>query len=125
VSPTVLVFDDDPNVLILLRTYFAGLGWRVEACAEAPAALELAGSDIPFDAVVCDLHFTPAHHGEGYEIMSRARRRRPRSAVLLFTGAAGDGVRDEALRHGADEVIAKPAPLARLREAALRAMKKP
>jgi CheY-like chemotaxis protein len=124
-SHTVLVFDDDPNVLVLLRTYFAGQGWRVEACAEASAALELAGSDIPFDAVVCDLHFTPAHQGEGYEIMSRARRRRPLSAVLLFTGAAGEGVRDEALRHGADEVIAKPAPLARLRDAALRAMKKP
>jgi CheY-like chemotaxis protein len=125
VSPTLLVFDDDENVLTLLRTYFGGLGWRVEACAEAEAALELADSDIPFDAVVCDLHFTPSHRGEGYEIMSRARRRRPRSAVLLFTGAAGESVRDEALRHGADEVIAKPAPLARLRDAALRAMKKP
>jgi len=37
----------------------------------------------------------------------------------------GEGVRDEALRRGADEVIVKPAPLARLRDAALRAMKKP
>ena len=74
--------------------------------------------------MICDLHFTGAHLGEGYEILSRARRRRPRSAVVLFTGAAGEGVREEALRRGADEVIAKPAPLARLRDAALRAMKK-
>jgi hypothetical protein len=34
-------------------------------------------------------------------------------------------VREEALRLGADEVIAKPAPLAQLRDAALRAMKSP
>jgi CheY-like chemotaxis protein len=122
---TLLVLDDDRNLLSLLRTYFGGLGWRVEGCAEAEAALRLTDSDLPFDAVICDLHFTPAHLGEGFEIVRRARRRRPHSAVLLFTGAPVESVREEALRHGADEVISKPAPLARLREAALRAMKKP
>ena len=124
-SRRLLVLDDDPNVLTLLRTYFGGLGWHVEACADADAGLSLADSEAPFDAVICDLHFTPAHGGEGYEIVDRARRRRPGAAVLLFTGAAGPGVREEALRRGADEVIAKPAPLARLRDAALRAMKTP
>jgi DNA-binding NtrC family response regulator len=125
VTYTLLVIDDDRNVLSILRTYFAGLGWRVEACAEVDAALRLADSDLPYDAVICDLHFSPAHLGEGFGIVSRARRRRPHCAVLLFTGAPAESVREEALRHGADEVIAKPASLARLREAALRAMKKP
>jgi CheY-like chemotaxis protein len=45
--------------------------------------------------------------------------------VLLFTGDTGALVREEALRRGADDVVLKPAPLARLRDAALRAMKKP
>jgi DNA-binding response OmpR family regulator len=121
---TLLLLDDDRNVLRLLRTYFGRLGWRVEASADADAALRLADSDLPYDAVICDLHFTPAHLGEGFEILSRARRRRPRSAVLLFTGVTGETVREEALRRGADEVIAKPAALAHLREAALRAMKR-
>ncbi len=124
-KPRLLVLDDDHNILALLRTYFGGLGWHVEACAEAATGLRLADSDAPFDAVICDLHFTAAHLAEGYEILSRARSRRPRSAVVLFTGAAGQGVREEALRCGADEVVPKPAPLARLREATLRAMKKP
>jgi CheY-like chemotaxis protein len=125
VSHRLLVLDDDHNILALLRTYFRGQGWQVDACAEAQGALQLADSDAPFDAVICDLHFTSTHLAEGYEIVSRARRRRPHSAVLLFTGAVSEGVREEALRRGADEVIAKPAPLARLRDAALRAMKKP
>jgi len=124
VNHTLLVLDDDRNVLSLLRTYFGGLGWRVETSADAVAALRLADSDLSYDAVICDLHFTPAHLGEGFEIVSRARRRRPLSAVLLFTGVPAESVREEALRRGADEVIAKPAPLARLRDAALRAMKK-
>ena len=122
---TLLVLDDDRNVLSVLGTYFGGLGWRVETSADAEAALRLADSDLPYDAVICDLHFTPAHLGEGFEIVSRARRRRPLSAVLLFTGVFAESVREEALRRGADEVIAKPAPLARLRDAALRAMKEP
>jgi CheY-like chemotaxis protein len=125
VAPRLLVLDDDQNILALLRTYFGRLGWHVEACAEASAGLHLVDSDASFDAVICDLHFTGAHLGEGYEILTRARRRRPHSAVLLFTGAAGEGIREEALRRGADEVIAKPVPLAHLRDAALRAMKKP
>jgi CheY-like chemotaxis protein len=122
---TLLVLDDDRNVLSLLRTYFGGLGWRVETSADASAALQLAESDLPYDALICDLHFTPAHLGEGFEILSRARRRRPHSAVLLFTGVPAESVREEALRRGADEVISKPAPLALLRDAALRAMKTP
>jgi DNA-binding response OmpR family regulator len=125
VSHSLLVLDDDPNVLRLLKTYFAGLGWKVDACAETEGALRLADSDTPYDAVICDLHFTGARLGEGFEILSRARRGRPRSAVLLFTGATGEDVREQALRLGADEVITKPAPLSRLRDAALRAMKKP
>jgi CheY-like chemotaxis protein len=124
VSPRILVLDDDPNVLTLLRTYFGGLGWHVETNVDAAAGLSLADSDEPFDAVICDLHFTPAHVGEGFEIVDRARRRRPGSAVVLFTGAAGPGVREEALRRGADEVIAKPSPLARLRDAVLGEAKK-
>ena len=124
-GPRLLVLDDDANILALLRAYFGGLGWQVEAGAEASACLQLADSDAPFDAVICDLHFTAAHLGEGYEILSLARRRRPDCAVVLFTGEGGVGVREEALRRGADEVIGKPAPLSRLRDAVLRAMKKP
>ncbi|HUL80031.1 MAG TPA: response regulator [Vicinamibacteria bacterium] len=124
-SRRLLVLDDDSGLLTLLRTYFGGLGWQVEVCADAVAALALVGSDTPFDAVICDLHFTGEHRGEGFEIVSRAREGRPHAAVLLFTGVPGPGVREEALRRGADEVIVKPAPLSRLRDAALRAMKKP
>jgi len=82
-------------------------------------------SDEHFDAIVCDLHFTPARIGEGFQIIDRARRRRPGSAVLLFTGATEGVVGPEALRLGANEVVTKPTPLGSLHDAVLRAMKKP
>lgn len=123
--PRLLVLDDDLSILSLLRTYFAGLGWYVEVCADAAAAIGLAGSDTPFDAVISDLHFTPAHQAEGLDIVAQARERRPEAAVILFTATNDARVREQAIRRGADDVIVKPAPLATLRDAALRRRKAP
>jgi CheY-like chemotaxis protein len=121
--PRLLVLDDDAAILALLRCYFGGLGWRVEVCAEAPQALAIIDTDA-YDALICDLHVGGAGNGsEGLEVVSRARQRWPRAGVVLFTGAAGQGVRGAALEAGADDVVAKPAPLARLREAALHAIR--
>lgn len=121
-TPRLLVLDDDGAILALLRSYFAGLGWSVQVCAQAPQALQIIDSD-SYDAVICDLHLGGANGAEGLEVVSRARRRWPRAGVVLFTGAAGLGVRGAALEAGADDVVPKPAPLARLREAAVLAMK--
>lgn len=123
--PRLLVLDDDLSILALLRTYFSGLGWYVEVCADADAGLGLASSDAPFDAVISDLHFTSAHEGSGIDIVARARERRPSAAVILFTATNDADVHQRALDRGADEVIVKPAPLASLRDAALRARKTP
>jgi two-component system KDP operon response regulator KdpE len=123
-APRVLVLDDDPAVHLLLRTYFGGLGWSVHSCSDPAGAMEIADSDQPFDAVICDLHLTPGHNAEGLSLIERARKRRPAAAVLLFTAADGP-LRKEALARGADQVIGKPSSLSALRDAALRAMKKP
>jgi CheY-like chemotaxis protein len=56
-------------------------------------------------------------HGLGWEVET--------CAVVLFTAAREEALREEAFRPGADEVIWKPSPLARLRDATLRAVKKP
>ena len=121
-KPRLLILDDDDAILTLLRRYFDGLGWQVQASAKMPHGLDLVES-CPFDAVICDLHLGPGQEGEGLSLINRARERRPDAAVLLFTAAAGNGVRAAALKAGADEVIPKPAPLAHLHDAAVRAMK--
>ena len=123
-KPRLLILDDDDAILTLLRRYFDGLGWQVQASAKMPHGLDLVES-CPFDAVICDLNLGPGQLGEGFDVISHVRQQRPAAAVLLFTAAAGESVRTAALRAGADDVIAKPSPLASLRDAALRAMKKP
>jgi DNA-binding response OmpR family regulator len=121
----LLVLDDDLSILSLVRTYFAGLGWYVEVCADAGSALGLAGSDAPFDAVICDLHFTAAHEAAGLDIVARARERRPAAAVILFTATGDTDVHRRALAQGADQVIVKPASLSELRDAALGSRRSP
>jgi CheY-like chemotaxis protein len=122
VSPRLLVLDDDEEIQTLLRSYFERLGWSVESSGEAKRGLDLLES-VPFDAVICDLHLGPGHEGEGLAVIRRVRERCPEAAVLLFTAAAGTGVRTAALQAGADEVVAKPVSLAHLREATIRAMR--
>jgi DNA-binding response OmpR family regulator len=121
----ILVLDDDASILALLRTYFSGLGWLVEVCDDAAAGLGIAASDVPFDAVISDLHFTPELAAEGLDIVARARERRPGAAVILFTASNDNRVHAEALERGADEVVVKPAPLVRLRDAAQRGRRRP
>jgi CheY-like chemotaxis protein len=125
VTPRLLLLDDDAAIVSVVRRYFDGRGWQVETCLEASEGLSLVESDERFDAVICDLHFTPARLSEGFQIIDRARRKRPGVAVLLFTGAAESGVKEEALRLGASDVVTKPTPLASLHDAVLRAMKGP
>ena len=120
----LLLLDDDAAIVSVVRRYFEGKGFEVESCLAAVEALRIVESDAPFDAIVCDLHFTPARLAEGLEIVERARRKRPGSALLLFTGATDPGVRKEAQRLGADAVVTKPAPLASLHDAVTRAMRR-
>ena len=121
-SPRLLVLDDDDAILALLQRYFHGIGWRVQGCTAVPDGLRLVEAH-RFDAVICDLHLGAGPEGDGLSIINRVRERSPEAAVVLFTAAAGNGIRAAALEAGADAVVAKPAPLASLRDAAVRAMK--
>jgi CheY-like chemotaxis protein len=124
-APRLLLFDDDAAIVAVVKRYFDGRSWQVDTATDAEAALRLVEGAQPFDAVICDLHFTAARLAEGLEIVARARAAQPRAAIVLFTAAEGEAVRQEAQKHGADDVVNKPAPLATLHDATLRAMKKP
>jgi len=123
-APRLLLFDDDAAIVAVVKRYFVGRSWQVDTATDAAGAVSVVAAR-PFDAVICDLHFTPARLAEGLEIVTRARAAHPRAAIVLFTAAGGEAVRREALQHGADDVVNKPAPLATLHDATLRAMKKP
>src|SRR5690349_10458395 len=102
--PTVLVVEDEPDIVALLRDFLEDAGFQALAAGDRSAALR-ALADERVDCVLLDV-MLPG--GDGFEL---CRAIRARSDVpLLFLTARGDD--DDKLRGlglGADDYIVKSA----------------
>jgi two-component system OmpR family response regulator len=103
-SATVLVVDDEPNILELLSAALRLSGFEVGAADCAEAAFAQARRTRP-DIVVLDVTL-PDY--DGFELARRLRARDDRLPVLFLT--ARDAVEDriEGLRAGGDDYVTKP-----------------
>jgi CheY-like chemotaxis protein len=102
----ILIVDDDPVVLDLVRDLLLMQGHSVESAADGAQALaRLAGER--FDLLIIDRNMPVM---DGIAAVA-ALRRDPRLAslkVLMFTSMADPASRDEALRAGVDGFLKKP-----------------
>lgn len=89
----VLVVDDDPAVLELLRAALAGGGREVETAADGPRGLDALRARPP-DLVLSDVRMPGM---DGFEMLRRAREEGVRAPFLLISGAPDVGA-DSALR---------------------------
>ncbi|MDQ3730368.1 MAG: response regulator [Actinomycetota bacterium] len=104
--PTVLVADDDADILRLISQRLSHRGYKVLTAKSGRAALELALSCDP-DAAILD-GIMPGL--EGHEVCA-AMRSDPRTAlvpIVLLTAKAADADEREAIDAGADAYMAKP-----------------
>jgi len=115
--PSVLVVDDDPSALELLRLVLRDLGWSVETCEWPRAALRRLEGEPP-DLLIADLRMPEL---TGLELIRAGRARHPELCCLLVTGFATDEVVAEAFEAGVQDLLQKPVQLrectARLRRA--------
>jgi len=104
--PTVLVADDDADILRLILTRLTHRGYRVITAIDGNEALSMA-FDEPPDAAVLD-GIMPGL--EGHEVCAAMRRdnRTSHVPVILLTAKAADADEREALDAGADAYIVKP-----------------
>jgi signal transduction histidine kinase/CheY-like chemotaxis protein/putative methionine-R-sulfoxide reductase with GAF domain len=105
----VLIVDDDPDALELLRAILGAAGASVRSAASAAEALKRLEAHVP-DVVVSDVEM-PGE--DGYTLVRRLRQR-PREAggalpVVALTAYGGLRERVRALEAGFDMHIAKPA----------------
>ena len=105
-QPTVLVADDDDDILRLLSTRLKHRGYHVVTAANGDEALERLFGELP-DAAILD-GIMPGV--EGHEICARMRAdgRTAEIPVVLLTAKAGDADEREAEAAGVDAYIAKP-----------------
>jgi two-component system alkaline phosphatase synthesis response regulator PhoP len=102
----ILVVDDDPQIIRLIRSYLEAAGFTVLTARDGTAALHAIRSERP-DLVVLDIGLPKT---DGLEII-RILRQDPDLAavpVLLLTARVEDSDRILGLELGADDYLTKP-----------------
>jgi two-component system, NtrC family, sensor kinase len=114
---TVLLVEDNAEVVEIARAYFADLGFRIKEAASAQGGLDLIEREGDIDIVFSDILMPGGLNG--LELAKLVRRRFPRIVVLLTTGYSSSA--HDAVREGF-EVLQKPYDLAALERALLAAL---
>ena len=78
---SILVVDDDPEIVTLLSTRLTKRGYKITTASDGARALELARSDKP-DLVICDLTLEPKN---GYDICRAIKQQSPSVPVLVLS----------------------------------------
>lgn len=102
----VLVVDDEPLNLKLLKRRLEQMGYAVTCAADGPSALG-ALEQACFDAVLLDVHMPDV---SGFEVLQsiRADARRKGMAVLMLSADDAQETVDRSYREGADDYLVKP-----------------
>ena len=100
---TVLLVDDEVDILRAQSGLLQALGWHTHSATDAATALALAAdASLQLSAAVVDQRLP---QGEGIELVSRLRARRPGLPALIVTGDVA--VQWQVRRHGL-RVLHKP-----------------
>src|SRR4051812_49107177 len=100
----VLLVDDEPDQVALLRAMLTPLGMEVATAESAEQALA-AFRRHPVDVVVTDLHLPGA---SGIDLIRDLRQAETPPAVVLITGEGSVASAVEALKLGATDYLQKP-----------------
>jgi DNA-binding NtrC family response regulator len=117
---SILLVDDDPEVLTVLSRFFETKGWQVQRAAEVQGAMDLYDREKP-DLVVLDIDLPGLSGLQWLEVL---RTRDPDATVIMLTGNADIATAVQAIRLGAENFLTKPIELAHLEAAAERAYEK-
>jgi DNA-binding NtrC family response regulator len=114
-TPSILIADDQPDVLEALRFLIKGEGYQAEA-VNSPAAVIHAVEARDFDAVLMDLNYTrdTTSGQEGLDLLNRIQGLDSTLPVIVMTAWGSVELAVEAMRRGARDFIQKPWDNARL-----------
>lgn len=102
-KPLVLVVDDEPSILRLVRLELEAQGMRVLTTSTGEHALHLAEERRP-DIVILDIMLPQM---DGFEAMERLRERFT-TPIILLTGKDSNSAKIQGLERGADDYVVKP-----------------
>jgi DNA-binding response OmpR family regulator len=100
---TILVVDDEPEIVRLVRDYLENAGFDVIAAADGTEALRAAHQHRP-DLVILDLNLPSV---DGLDV-ARALRRDDEMPIIMLTARTHEVDRVAGLELGADDYVSKP-----------------
>jgi DNA-binding NtrC family response regulator len=103
-AATILVVDDEPNILSSVARALGLEGYDVEVAGSAELALEKLERQ-SFDAILLDMQLPGM---DGLELLSRLSEKDATSPVLMMSGHGTIELAMEAVRRGAVDFIEKP-----------------
>ena len=101
---TILVCDDDPNVLSLTRDILETEGHRTDGARDATRALEMLEAG-PYDLLLCDLVLPGPG---GLDLLRHVKRNWPEMEVIIITGHGDVDSAVRAIKEGAYDYLTKP-----------------
>jgi DNA-binding response OmpR family regulator len=106
VRPLVLVADDDPDILALVRFRLERDGYEVLSAPDGETALDLALARTP-DLAVLDVMMPRL---DGYELTRRLREHGPTTGIpiILLTARVQEPDLERGFEAGADDYVTKP-----------------
>jgi DNA-binding response OmpR family regulator len=106
VRPLVLVADDDPDILALVRFRLERDGYEVLSALDGEMALDLALARTP-DLAVLDVMMPRL---DGYEVTRRLREHGPTTTIpiILLTARVQEPDLERGFEAGADDYVTKP-----------------
>ncbi len=102
----LLLIDDDPNLILLVKDYLEFRGYEVITAENGREALEVLQQEIP-DMIICDVMMPEM---DGYALVEHVRQNPNTSWIpVLFLSAKGQSQdRVKGLSTGADVYMVKP-----------------
>src|SRR5271156_2438547 len=101
---TILVVDDEPNIVLGLRDALEFEGFRVISAGRGQDGVSLARSEAP-DAIVLDLMLPDMN---GYAVCQELRRISPQVPIVMLTARSQETDKIRGLDAGADDYMTKP-----------------
>lgn len=101
---TILVADDAPSIVELVRLYLANDGFKVLSASDGEEALKLARTEKP-DLLVLDLMLPKM---DGFEVCRRLRQSNEDLPIIILTARDDDIDKIVGLELGADDYVTKP-----------------
>ena len=105
-SASVLIADDDQNIVLALRFLMEKEGYRVSVATNGEAALSMAAKTRP-DVVLLDV-MMPRRNGYDVCAAIRADKTLADTRVIMLTAKGLTAERKNGLRAGADAYVTKP-----------------